>query len=391
MENTIHSDELQHWGIKGQRWGIRRYQNSDGSLTPAGQKRYNKEMESLKKEEAKIKAAEKVAANHKKTQAKFDKLDNKKQELEERKKALKDAKRGKNTSEDGDNTAETLEERRERLLKSTDPKELYKNKDILSSYELNERINRIDLETRLQGKIVEEHKKTGMDYMESATNAVNKATNMFRTIDNAYSTVANSAIGKTIAKKLGIETPKKEFNLDEFVKNINTRTAAEIKEAKERVQNSKYLSDENNRIKNKEKADAEYAKKAADNAKAAKKAEQETKKAQKQVDDYNERWQKGESDDKVTATTLGPNGPYSYKKGDAGLSNGKYDTRTVTNYPAVIGNTSISNISSTKDYSTGQNYYNSSSSKVGTTRMSDADVEVIPPDWYTKMKDNGQI
>lgn len=31
--------ELQHWGIRGMRWGIRRYQNKDGSLTPAGEKR----------------------------------------------------------------------------------------------------------------------------------------------------------------------------------------------------------------------------------------------------------------------------------------------------------------------------------------------------------------
>lgn len=32
---------LQHHGIKGQRWGVRRYQNEDGSLTSAGKKRYN--------------------------------------------------------------------------------------------------------------------------------------------------------------------------------------------------------------------------------------------------------------------------------------------------------------------------------------------------------------
>lgn len=32
--------ELYHWGIKGQRWGQRRYQNDDGSLTTAGRLRY---------------------------------------------------------------------------------------------------------------------------------------------------------------------------------------------------------------------------------------------------------------------------------------------------------------------------------------------------------------
>lgn len=34
------TDELYHHGIKGQKWGIRRFQNPDGSLTAEGKKRY---------------------------------------------------------------------------------------------------------------------------------------------------------------------------------------------------------------------------------------------------------------------------------------------------------------------------------------------------------------
>ena len=41
------SNELYHYGIKGQQWGRRLYQNKDGSLTAAGKKRYGSSTDDL--------------------------------------------------------------------------------------------------------------------------------------------------------------------------------------------------------------------------------------------------------------------------------------------------------------------------------------------------------
>ena len=37
----LYKDSLAHHGIKGQRWGVRRFQNPDGTLTPEGKARYS--------------------------------------------------------------------------------------------------------------------------------------------------------------------------------------------------------------------------------------------------------------------------------------------------------------------------------------------------------------
>lgn len=41
LEGDLTGTYLCHHGIKGQKWGVRRYQNPDGTLTEEGKKRYN--------------------------------------------------------------------------------------------------------------------------------------------------------------------------------------------------------------------------------------------------------------------------------------------------------------------------------------------------------------
>lgn len=42
----MNNNYLQHYGVLGQKWGVRRFENSDGTLTAEGKKRYSKKVNS---------------------------------------------------------------------------------------------------------------------------------------------------------------------------------------------------------------------------------------------------------------------------------------------------------------------------------------------------------
>ena len=120
----MNNAELFHTGVKGMKWGVRRYQNKDGSLTPLGKKRYAKEL-------AKLEAEKKRVQQQEQTAKKLKKLDDMRKDLDERKKALKP-----------DDAPESAKQQK------TPPAPQKRKLSELSNEEIQAKIDRMNLENR---------------------------------------------------------------------------------------------------------------------------------------------------------------------------------------------------------------------------------------------------
>lgn len=186
MVNSYASNELYHWGVKGMKWGIRRYQNKDGSLTAAGQKRYNKEMQKAQNEQ-------RVLANKKRTQEKMDRLESIRKKNAEDREALSGKSKGSSESSGKKSVSEMTD-----AELSAHNQRLRMEKETL---ELQSRIN----------QLTPQKVSRGQQFIDKY------GVNIAKTL---WNDIAKNNINKAIENKLGMKVPESE--LDKLKKEAET-------------------------------------------------------------------------------------------------------------------------------------------------------------------------
>lgn len=63
FENLCSSEDISHHGTLGMKWGVRKYQNKNGSLTPEGIQRYKKMRKNIKTQTKRVRALEENLRN----------------------------------------------------------------------------------------------------------------------------------------------------------------------------------------------------------------------------------------------------------------------------------------------------------------------------------------
>lgn len=171
-------DYISHHGILGQKWGIRRFQNPDGTRTAAGKARYN---EGSDKPSNPIKAVGDAIKKHK-----TDK---------QRKAALEKARQAKATKAAEAKSAEEREADRKKALESGDYKQIQKYANESSTAELKSAMERANTLNSLNQKVSETtpKEKDIWSTIDDVANKVGSATNAFNKGKDAWNAFAKAA------------------------------------------------------------------------------------------------------------------------------------------------------------------------------------------------------
>lgn len=215
-------------GVKGQKWGERNYQSKDGTWTRLG-------LERRRAREGNDSSGKKESYFAKRKRIRVEKA--------EAAKAKKVAAKEEAAAKKEQTETETLEERRARVLKSTDPQELFKNREVLTTAEINERINRINTEAKL-GELAEASKKGAMYYADQILKYGNKVNQVYE--------FTQKPVCKALAKKMGIKTAEpKPVNYEEALRNINRMSNDRVQQLARRTTNERlirnFVEDQRNR------------------------------------------------------------------------------------------------------------------------------------------------
>ena len=268
----ISSDELYHHGILGQKWGVRRYQNSDGSLTDAGRKRYGSLIKSVF---TSYRKKRRLAKALKKRQAT---LDAKKEAAEK---------------------ARAHEEEKRKAIESGDPVRISAFQNELSNEELRAATDRVRLTATLKAQ-KEDTIQTGLDKAESIMGKVTKVKNLAEQGIGAWNTAAkihNSFVEDDDEKWPVIDGTGKKDDRKAIKKVIETGDPEQIAKLKGKLTVGE-TTDAVKSINNWKNIEANAAQNASNRAEAASKAKESKKAAEKAQTDKFERYyqQKAKSD-----------------------------------------------------------------------------------------------
>lgn len=121
--------------------------------------------------------------------------------------------------------AETTEQRRERVLKSTNAKELYVNRDVLSTAEITERMNRIKTEKQLAELSAAEK--------SSMQEKIDKIVKIGSTINDVYTAYNKPSIQAIISKLSGKPSG---VNYKKLLENVNDLPNAQLLGLSKRIE-----------------------------------------------------------------------------------------------------------------------------------------------------------
>jgi len=251
---------IYHSGIKGMKWGVRRYQNPDGSLTPAGKKRYNKTLEKVRAEEKALKEKAKVAKTTEATKSKIDKLNARVDAVNKQKQALKDGKKiddKPKTEAEKEAEKKAYEEAKEKAVKSGSATEVLKFKGDLTPQEMQAVSARIQWEQNMQG-ISAKETAVGKTKADKFFEAVDKGTGYANTAAKAWNTAANvlNAFGP-----FDVSLPK----IDTNITNSNKETRQKEKKEKKKADDAaKKRAEQESQKESKQKERAEKRAKEAE-------------------------------------------------------------------------------------------------------------------------------